>query len=118
MIDVVLGALALAAFGGLTVAADRKIRSLQMSKKPVAQIELPDGIYFGKIVGTSVDIEKGRFVFNVRLDSGDVQIKTDEQGAHQLARKLKESSWQHLTGVSVVVRVELGEVQILMRKAH
>lgn len=118
MIDVVLGALALVAFGGLTVAADRKIKSLQIAKKSAAQVELPDGIYFGKIVGTSVDLERGGFVFSVKLDNREVQIKTDEQGAHQLARKLKERSWQHLTGISVVVQVELGEVQILMRRAR
>lgn len=118
MIDVVLGALALAAFGGLTVAADRKIRSLQVAKKSAAQVELPDGIYFGRIVGVSVNIEKGDFTFRVKLDNGEVKIRTDERGAHQLTKKLKEESWQYLTGIPVVVQIELGEVQILMRRGH
>jgi hypothetical protein len=115
MIDIVLGALALAAFGGLTVAADRKIKSLQVKKKQAGELE--DGIYFGKIVANDFQVSPFYWRSTVRLDDGrEIRISADESGLRSTLHRLKVSRWEGLLGTPVLVLVELGVPQLLAKR--
>ncbi len=115
MVDILLTALAVAAFGGVAVAADRKIRAVQDKKK---EGQLDDGVYFGKIVSTDLMIGPSiRWSAGIRLDDGtEIKAWADEKELRDILRRLKKDRPEGLCGTPVMISVELGDLKIISRR--
>ena len=119
MIDILLTALAVAAFGGVAVAADRKIRAVQDKKQDKKKEgQLDDGIYFGKIVSTDLMIGPSiRWSAGIRLDDGtEIKAWADEKELRDILRRLKKDRPEGLCGTPVMISVELGDLKIISRR--
>ena len=119
MIDILLTALAVAAFGGVAVAADRKIRAAQDKKQDKKKEgQLDDGVYFGKIVSTDLMIGPSiRWSAGIRLDDGtEIKAWADEKELRDILRRLKKDRPEGLCGTPVMISVELGDLKIISRR--